>query len=81
MLSKWSGRGLMASFLLASPDSLAAYSVAYVPSTRIRTPIKTRAFETKIMMHQGFEYLLINSLQIYHNAIHAFQKMENTNFY
>jgi len=51
MLSKWSGRGLMASLLSASPDSLAAYSVAYVPSTRIRTPIKMRAFETKIIMH------------------------------
>jgi hypothetical protein len=52
MPSKWSGGGLMASFLSASPDSLAAYSVAYVPSTRIRTPIKTRAFEAKIIMHQ-----------------------------
>jgi hypothetical protein len=52
MPSKWSGGGLMASLLTASPDSLAAYSVAYVPSTRIRTPIKMRAFEAKIIMHQ-----------------------------
>jgi hypothetical protein len=45
MLSKWSGTGLTASILLASPGSLAAYSVAYVPSTRIMTPTKTRTLK------------------------------------